>query len=277
MSPSPLTDYESRVVAEIAAWKAEKPGLYTRVTSRLTKPFAWALRHVIPEVAARKAIETAYATSDWLASPDEMIKKGGVTALNELQHKSLELSDSLADQIATGSQAVAAADGAVTGVGGFLLAAADVGALAVVALRAIHRTGHCYGYPLDQPQDRAWVLGILMVVGTKSSTERLELLGKLRHIETWVLAETVEALAMERLSRQFVELASLGAVPGIGAVIGTGTNVIFIRHVLKAARCVFEERWLRGNGKTDWIAPAAGSATPATRPAPATRDSGPAT
>src|SRR4029077_7223836 len=121
---------------------------------------------------------------------------GGVTALDELQHKSLELSDSLTNQIATGSQAIAAVDGAVTGAGGFMLAAADVGALAVVALRAIHRTGHCYGYPLDQPNDRAYVLGILMVAGIKSPVERLEILGKLQQVEHWVLAETIEALAL---------------------------------------------------------------------------------
>src|SRR5262245_20347838 len=256
MSSQPLTDYEARVVQEIATWKAEPPGLYTLLTGRLTKPFAWALQHVIPEAAARKAIETAYAASDWLATPDEAIAKGGVEKLEELQHKSLELSDSLADHVATGSKAIAAVDGAVTGVGGFMLAAADVGALTVVALRAIHRTGHCYGYPLDQPQDRAWVMGILLVVGTKSSTERLEMLGRLQNVESWVLAETGEALAMERLAGQLVELASLEAVPGIGAVIGTGTNVMFVGHVLKAARCVFQERWLRGNGKIDWIAPA---------------------
>jgi hypothetical protein len=256
MSSQPLTNYESRVVQEIAAWKVEPPGLYTQLTGRLTKPFAWALRHVIPEAAARKAIEAAYATSDWLAAPDEAIAKGGVEKLEELQHKSLELSDSLADHVATGSKTIAAVDGAVSGAGGFMLAAADVGALTVVALRAIHRTGHCYGYRLDQPQDRAWVLGILLVVGTKSPTERLEMLGRLQNVESWVLAETVEALAMERLTGQLLELASLEAVPGIGAVIGTGTNVMFVGHVLKAARCVFQERWLRANGKIDWVAPA---------------------
>jgi hypothetical protein len=253
MNNSPLTQYEADVVKEISAWKARKPGLYTRITVGLTTPFAWALKHVIPEITVRKAIEAAYATSDWLSNPNEFLQKGGVKTLDELQHKSLELSDRLADLIATGSQTIAAADGAVTGAGGFLLAAADVGTLAVVALRAIQRTGHCYGYPLDQPQDRSWVLGVLLVAGTKSTTERLELLGKLQNVEGWVLAETLEALAMERLAQQFVELASLGAIPGIGAVIGTGTNLIFIRQVLKAARCVFQERWLRGNNKIDWI------------------------
>jgi len=256
MSTSPLTDYEARVAQAIAVWKAEKLGLYGQVTARMTKPFAWALKHVVPEVAARKAIEAAYATSDWLASPAEILEKGGVHSLPELQHKSLELSDRLADQVAHGSQAMAAVDGAVTGVGGFLLAAADVGALAVVALRAIHRTGHCYGYPLDRPEDRAYVLGILMAVGTKSPTERLEVLGKLQNVKSWILAETVEALAIERLAGQLVELASLGAVPGLGAVLGGGANLIFIRQVLRGGRCIFQERWLRDNGKVDAIAPA---------------------
>lgn len=259
----PLNTYETRIVQEIAAWKGERLGLYGRVTNQITRPFAWALKYAIPEMAARKAIEAAYATSDWLASPAEAIDKGDVENLEELQHKSLELSDQLADRIGLGSQAVAFVDGAVTGAGGFLLAAADVGALAVVALRAIHRLGHCYGYPLDQPQDRAYVLGILMVAGIKSPVERLELLGKLEQVETWVLAETVEALAIESLSKQFVKLASLEAVPGLGAIIGSAANVVFVRQVLNAARRVFQERWLRGNGKIDQpIPPTTGSANP---------------
>jgi hypothetical protein len=252
----PLSDYEARIVEEIATWKGERMGLYGRVTGKVTRPFAWVLRHMVPEIAARKAIEAAYATSDWLASPAEVLKKGGVGNLEDLQHKSLELSDRLADGIGLGSQSVAAVDGALTGAGGFLLAVADVGALAVVALRAIHRVGHCYGYPLDRSQDRAYVLGILMVAGIKSPAERIELLGKLQQVENWVLAETVEALALESLSKQFIKLASLEAVPGVGAVFGSAANVVFVRQVLRTARHIFQERWLRGNGKVDTILPA---------------------
>lgn len=256
---SPLTDYETRMVGEIAAWKGAPLGLYGRVTNGITRPFAWALRKVVPEMAARKAIEAAYATSDWLASPAEVLDKGGVARLEELQHKSLELSDRLADRIGLGSQAAAFVDGAVTGAGGFFLAAADVGALAVVALRAIHRLGHCYGYPLDQPNDRAYVLGILMVAGIKSPVERIEVLGKLEQVENWMLAETIEALALEALSKQFLKLASLEAVPGVGAVFGSAANVVFVRQVLNAARRIFQERWLRGNDRIDRsIEPVAG-------------------
>jgi len=251
-----LSDYEARVVKSIAIWKAAPLSTYGRVTNGITRPFAWALRKVVPEVAARKAIAGAYATSDWLTSSAEVLDKGGVRTVEELQHKSLELSDRLADSIGLGSQALAFVDGALTGAGGFLLAAADVGALAIVALRAIQRLGHCYGYPLDEPKDRPYVLGILMVAGIKSPVERLELLGKLQQVEHWFLSETVEAVAMEALSKQFVKLASLEAVPGIGAVIGSAANVIFMRQVLTAARHVFQERWLRDNGKVESVQPA---------------------
>lgn len=256
MTNCTVNDYEARIVKEIAEWKARKPGLFTRVTTTLTRPFAWAMRRIIPEVAARKAIEAAYATSDWLATSDVFQEGDGVKTLAELQSKSLELCDRLASRHATRFEAMAAADGAVMGFGGFALAAADVGALAVLALRAIQYTAHCYGYALDQPQDRTWVLGILMVVGTKSRTEKLDLLGRLQNVETWVLAESTEAIAMERLSVYFLELASLDSVPGIGAVIGTGTNLFFIRQVLHAAKCICQERWLRSNNKVESILPA---------------------
>jgi len=59
---APLTDYEARIVQEIAAWNVERLSMYGRVTNKITKPFAWALRHVIPEIAARKAIEAAGGT-----------------------------------------------------------------------------------------------------------------------------------------------------------------------------------------------------------------------
>lgn len=244
-----LTDYEARIIQEIAAWKAEKSDPYTRLTTTLTRPFAWGLQHVIPESTARAAIATAYSTSTWLASPAEILEKGGVTSVEALRHKSLELSDRLADIVAHESQAAAAVDGAVTGTAGVLLSVADVGMLAILALRAIQRTGQCYGYPLDGPVHRPYVLGILMLAGLKSHDERLEFLGRLRDVQSWALGEAVEAIATERIAQKLIEVASLESIPGIGAILGCASNVYFIRQVLRAARHVFQERWLGDNKK----------------------------
>ncbi|MFO0919511.1 MAG: EcsC family protein [Planctomycetaceae bacterium] len=249
---TPLSDYEAQVVQEIAAWKAGDAGLFNKLTNKLTMPVAWTLQHVIPESAARSAIETAYATSDWLASPKDLLERAQVDSIHELPRTDLKLCDDLAVHVARGSQAAAAIDGAVTGAGGALLAAADVGALGVLAMRAIQRTGHCYGQPLDQPHERFYVMGILLVATTKSSSERLEYLGQLQDLERWFLAETVEAIAIERLTIQLLEIASLETVPGISA------------HHRDRRQSAFHQP--RSGGRTPCLPGAAGSGQRQSRP-----------
>lgn len=251
-----LSDYESQVVRDIAAWKGRVPGAYSRVTNGLTRPFARVLSRIVPQRAAIAAITTAYVTADWLASPDWVLKKAHVACLAELQARPLEFCDRLADRVGFGSQTIALVDGVVTGAGGFVLAAADVGALTIVALRAICRVGQCYGYALDRPQDRPYVLGIMMVAGIKNPAERLDMLGKLEEVRQWALGETIEAVAVEAVAAQLVRLASLEAVPGLGALFGSAANVVFVRQVLRAARHIFQERRLRDSGKVPPVVPA---------------------
>jgi hypothetical protein len=61
--------------------------------------------------------------------------------------------------------------------------------------------------------------------------------------------ETVEAVLIEGLSKQLIQIASLEAIPGIGAAIGSTTNLLFSRQVTRSARCIFQERWLRAHDR----------------------------
>ncbi len=253
----PLTFYESRVVEQIALWKSQPVNTYNRWVTKLTRPAASLLRRAVPEAAAKRAIHSALATADWLSKPRDILDKGGVTRLDELLGKPLELCDRLADEVARSSRNMAVVDGVVTGVGGLLLATAEVGALAVVAIRTVQRTGHCYGFPLDHPEDRAYILGVLMAAITKSPEERLEVLGKLQHVETWFLGEAIEAAATDVISGRLIRLASLEAVPGIGTVLGSVSNAVFIGQVSTGAQRIFQERWLQTNSKVTIIPPAA--------------------
>jgi hypothetical protein len=45
-------------------------------------------------------------------------------------------------------------EGVATGLGGMWTTDLDVPLVFVLALRTIIKVGHCYGYTLDQPQDR---------------------------------------------------------------------------------------------------------------------------
>lgn len=244
-----LTSYEAKALEHITSWKSEKLSVYNRVANRATNPLASLFRRLIPQAVGVNGIAAAYAASGWLVGPGEILKSSGMASLEDLRQQPLEFCDRLAGKIDRGSQAFAAVDGAVTGAGGFVLAAADVVALTMIVLRAIRHTGHCYGFALDRPQDRPYVLGILMIACTKSPTERVELLGKLSNIELWWMNEAVEAVLIEGLSKQLIQLASLEAIPGIGAVIGSAANLVFCKQVTRAARCIFQERWLKERNK----------------------------
>ena len=52
------------------------------------------------------------------------------------------------------------------------------------------------------------------------------------------------------------QLEVFEGIPGIGAVSGALLNLAFIHRVEITARRVFQERWMRHNGKVDAIAPA---------------------
>lgn len=245
----PLEDYEANAIKGISDWKGEKLSLYSRVTNSVAGPLASVMSRFVPKAVVVQGISTAYAASGWRVSPDPILKLGKVVSLEELRGRSLKFCDTLAGQFEVGSHAIAAVDGAVTGAGGFLLASADVVALTTIVLRAIRFTGYCYGFELERPEDRPYVLGVLMVACTRSPTERIELLGKLSNIEQWLMKGTVEAVMIEGLSRQLLKLVSLESIPGVGAVIGSTANLMFCRHVTRCARFIFQERWLIERGK----------------------------
>jgi hypothetical protein len=244
-----VNTYELQVIRQIDAWKTQGSGRLGNVLNRLSRPIGWGLSRLMPESAINAAISAAYWTSQWLADSQRVEPLLGPTRIADLRGKSLELSDGLAARVRHVAQTAAFIDGAVTGMAGLLLAPVDVGALTVVALNAIHRTGHCYGFSLDQPEDRPYVLAILMLAGTDAVHERQQLFARLQDFRGWVLARTIETIAMESLTRQFVQLTALEAIPGIGIALGAAVNLFFIRRVLTDCQRVFQQRWLQENGR----------------------------
>jgi hypothetical protein len=243
------TQYERGVIHEIAAWKRSRPGSLGHLADVVSRPVARVLNQVIPESAIRTAITSAYAASTWMTSPTWLNAVAGGVSLKELRTKSLKLSDELAQKTGDVSQISALVNGALTGAGGVLLAPADVATLTIIALNCIRRTGHCYGYPLDRPDDRPYVLAILMLSATRDPTERHVLLGRIEDFPKWAVAQTIEAAAIDGLIQPFAEITGDEAVPGIGAFLGSASNFAFIHRVRSDAQRVFQERWLRENGR----------------------------
>ncbi len=239
--------YELAVIREIEVWMTTRPSTFARVLCQVSRPLASAASHVIPKSILRGALSSTYCASRWLADPRAVVKAAGIENLQHLRTRSLKLSDDLTRQTSRTTQVIAVLDGVVTGTGGLFLAPLDVAALMFIALHGIHRTGQCYGYALDQPQDRAYVLAILTLAGTQSLRARRELNGGLGDLRGWVLARSIETIALETLTQQFLRLLCVESIPGFGAVVGSLANLAFIRQVLVDSRRIFQQRWLRDN------------------------------
>ncbi|MFO0960500.1 MAG: EcsC family protein [Isosphaeraceae bacterium] len=253
--PRPVDAYEKSRIDEIAAWKASHANPFGELARGATLPLAKAVEFLIPDRFARAGILAVYSAAEKAADPSPVLRRAGVDRLEALRELPLERCDRLAARVAGNSRAVSFVEGAVTGAGGMYTTLLDIPLLFGVCLRTILQVGHCYGYPLDRPTDRAWVLGAFAVALSPSRLRRNELLARLREIEDLLLEETEEQLVIEEMASLISQIEAFEALPIFATAAGAALNLAMSRKVDRAARFLFRERWLRDNGRLDSIAP----------------------
>jgi EcsC protein family len=251
-----LTDHEAQQVEQIAAWKSEPPNPLSELWGMIAKPVAKALQFVIPNALARAAIERTDDAADLMAGQEDIKRKAGIGDLAELRDRPLEECDQMAHQVGLAAQALATAEGAATGAGGVWTTLLDVPLLFTLALRTIRKIGHCYGYKLDDQRGRSYVIGIMVTALSGSLDTRRERLQRLREIEDMMVEQTEEEVVTQEVLQFIFQLEAFEEVPGIGAASGALLNVVLMNRVYVAARKIFQERWLRDNGKVEEIEPA---------------------
>jgi hypothetical protein len=252
---SELTAYEKEQVRRIAAWKSQPPNPLTELWKRISIPVAHVVERLIPDSVVSSAIEKGYDASDLIAGQRDIMRRAGVRDLGELKNKPLEECDALAGRVGNSSQAIAAVEGAATGAGGVITTLLDVPLLFVLAVGTIRKIGHCYGYPLHH-KDWHFVLGVLTAAMAGSLEVRRKRINQLRELEDLLVLETQEDVLTEEALSFLFQLEIFEDIPGVGAISGGALNWAFMRRVDETARMVFQERWLRDNGKVTQIAPA---------------------
>ncbi|MGO9465190.1 MAG: EcsC family protein [Isosphaeraceae bacterium] len=251
-----LTSYEAEQVRQIAAWKSEPPNPFAELFKNITLPGARWLERVIPDRIVMAAIEKGYDLTSLLAEQERTRRQAGVPDLSELLIKPLEECDRLAGRFGSAAMTISIVEGAATGAGGVLTTLIDMPLLFLLSLWTIFKVGHCYGFALDQPKDRRYVLGVLIAAISGSLHAKQARLGQLHELEEWLLQETQEEIIAEELLSLLFQLEVFEGIPGIATVSGALLNMAFIHRVEITAQRVFQERWMRHNGKVDVIAPA---------------------
>lgn len=267
--PPELTKHEREQVREISDWKKKEPSVVDKTLGIAIEPLAWMIRKVVPDAALIGALQMARKLSTMTVDTADVLREAGVVKVSDLKTKDLELSDRLADEVHNWGIGIAAAEGAGTGFFGIFGAPVDVPALIMLSLRTIEKIGVCYGYECKTKEDEDFIMGILSAAGANSVEEKLAALTAIRAIETTLIKQTWKKMAETAAKNQFskegaiiglkalakqlsiniTKRKALAAIPYIGALIGGSMNAWYVRDIGWAARRLFQERWLKENGK----------------------------
>ena len=251
-----LTAYESEQVEQIGRLEIESAGPDRRDRQEDHGADGTLVEKIVPKHPVRAGIERAYELSPRLAG-----RRHQATGRRDRSGRAAEQAAGRVRPARLPGEPVrewpGLAEGLATGAGGFLTTLIDVPLLFVLTLRTIIRIGHCYGYALDHRRDQAFVLGVYLTATSGTLHTKRRRLEELRELEELLISETQREVLAEELLSFLFQLEIFEAIPGLGAISGGLLNVGVMRRVERTTRRVFQERWLRDNGKVQAIAPPA--------------------
>jgi hypothetical protein len=247
-----LTEYEERAVSAIAHWKAEKPSRVSRALEFFRKPFNEVTGRVVSGSTMRSVCARVEALVDKQKGLDEIARAAGVSAVEELAHRSLDECDQLAEHVSVHAQRTALIESGAAGAAGIIGAAVYLPVLVRAAIRAIRRIGHSYGYPLMTERDCHYVMGVLELATAEEPELRQDIRARLYALMHDPKMAPIELHGVRRALAEDLVIESL---PILGEVAAVVLDYAFMRRVDNAARRVFQERWLRRRGKVLVIPP----------------------
>jgi hypothetical protein len=260
---SSLNAYEEAQVREISRWKSERPSYLLERYRGLSRPFSKLIARIVPKDLARRAMGEVQALAEKHEAAADILKASGVSRIEELLGRSLEECDQLSSMVSVRAEHLALLEGvvpavggvAIPGVGGAMTGVADVPFLLEASIRAIRRIGHCYGFKLDSEADHRFVLAVLDLANENrpdgTEEDRLGL---------WApdgppVRGGDGTDPMDGIEQAVVDDLPLESVPIVGDLSNLVLDYAFVRRADVTARRVFQERWLRENGKVESIPP----------------------
>lgn len=258
-----LSGRDRQVWREIQAFETARGSMATSMARLATAPLETLvpgrLRRAMQD-ALGGVVELVQKASDQAAGPAQVLEG---TAYGSLEH--LRAEASIDDVLGLTEEATqpailkATLQGAGLGLGGVMLAIADVPILLYSHLQLLIRVGMCAGHDLRAPVERPFLLGLLKLGYCLADGEaRREALDELaERMDMYVDEEEAEP---EEVARA-VFLRSLGAfsdkigplllrrrfgamMPVLGSLFGAGANYALTRDVGEAARHTMAKRFL---------------------------------
>lgn len=236
--------YEDQLQHELNFWQFElmkKPsmlnGLATKIQAKINSyipnkvhlAITVAIRHMIKAVL----YGSSYTTS---AMPDEGIS---------LMHREALIKAKIGSYCKTG-----AAEGGITGAGGFLMSMADFPILVGIKLKLLFEIAALYGFDVKDYRERLYILHIFQLAfSSKNGSQKIY-----HQMQNWdqkliVLPGTAQEFDWQTFQqeyRDYIDLAKLAQLlPVVGAAVGAVANYQLLKKLGKTAMMAYRLRILK--------------------------------
>lgn len=241
-----MNSYEKRVSLELQFWKMnvmKKPSILgnlattvqTKINSYIPAKVHNAITVTIKQMVKAVLFGSTYTTS---ALPEENMS---------LLHREALVKAKIDSYCKTG-----AAEGGITGAGGFLMSMADFPILIGIKLKLLFEIASLYGFDCKDYRERLYILHIFQLAfSSKKGAQNV-----LQQMQNWdkkliVLPESEDQFDWQTFQqeyRDYIDLAKLAQLlPVVGAAVGAVANYQLIKKLGKTAMMGYRLRVLMGS------------------------------
>jgi hypothetical protein len=236
-----MQDYEQQVLAELQRWQhamLSEPGMLDRAAAQWQNK----INAYIPErvhravtVVIKQMTQAVLGGSTLITS--QPLPSGDLAQREAIVREKIDI-----------YRRMAAAEGGITGAGGFLLGLADFPLLLSIKLKMLFEIAACYGYSGEGYQERFYILRIVQLAFSSDSHRRAVYL----QMVDWdrQCAQLPASLVdfewreFQQEYRNYIDLAKLAQlIPVIGAPIGFLVNSQLLKKLGTTAMHAYRMRW----------------------------------
>jgi hypothetical protein len=236
-----MSDYEGQALEELRRWQHEMqlgPGLWNRATSGVQRK----LNSYIPErihssvtAVIKQMTQAVLSGSNFTASPP-------------LLEGSLEEREARVREKIDRYRKTAAAEGGITGAGGFFLGLADFPLLLSIKLKLLFEIAALYGFSGEDYRERLYLLHIFQLAFS-SDAHRADVYQQMQrwHERSEQLPASIDGFDWRKFQqeyRDYIDLAKLAQlIPIIGAPVGVIVNNSLLKKLGVTAMNAYRMRW----------------------------------
>lgn len=245
-----MSTYEARCRVWLAAWERsllKPPGVVARTSKRIQTR--------INQVLPAKVHQTLTAVVKGIVQSVQ-VGLDYAPATPPLTGLSLQERDERASECLSTYKKLAAAEGAGTGAGGFVLSLVDFPALIAIKLKFLFELAHVYGFSTKEESERVFILHIFQLAFSGGDV-RAETYRKVRDWNRVSLlppgdgsenATSLRTFDWEKFQTEYRDTIDfrkmLQLIPGVGAAIGAWVNYSLLEELGEVAMNSYRLRWL---------------------------------